>query len=115
MPRYHVFLNAPSMRELNAADTSQGGEVSFQWQTVAFEDAQEDRDLDESAPQPSLSLPSADFEAASRRISRLYENIIFKDNPEDGEEEFAGETSSGEGKPPGNTQGMHHNASDKGS
>ncbi|KAG6919104.1 hypothetical protein DXG01_009360 [Tephrocybe rancida] len=72
---YRVFLGAPSLADLNKDPSS------FQWQTISSQEAfSSKRTL--SATQ-SIIFPPATLEAASRRISRLYENIIFDDGPEE--------------------------------
>lgn len=77
---YRVFLGAPSPAEL-ATDPS-----SYQWQTISSSRhaVQARRTL--GATQ-SVIFPPATLEAASRRISRIYENAIFDDN-EPEEEQF---------------------------
>ncbi|KIO04234.1 hypothetical protein M404DRAFT_1000744 [Pisolithus tinctorius Marx 270] len=78
MVHYRVFLGAPLTSDL-ARDPS-----SYVWKTT------------ESTPtpfspsyvpphDPTLVYPTATLDEASRRISLLYQNIIFKDADEDGE------------------------------
>jgi len=62
MKHYHVFLGAPS------PDSLYRSEGDFGWETF------------------TTRIPLLDasiFEAASRRVSRLYENIIFADNDDE--------------------------------
>ncbi|KIP04141.1 hypothetical protein PHLGIDRAFT_76458 [Phlebiopsis gigantea 11061_1 CR5-6] len=95
MPRYRVFLKAPSLSDLKAS----GEGTDFRWQTVELSRPQD------AIPSDETQLSFGNFEAASRRISRFYENIIFKDIHEDGEEKYDAQLSSDEaGDPPGNTQ-----------
>ena len=63
MPQFRIFLGAPSRGE--AFRTSM---QSYQWQTV-----------ESKVQAPSVIFPPATLEAASRRISLIYQNIIFKD------------------------------------
>lgn len=68
MRSFRVFTGAPSRRELQEGPI----DASYQWQTVTSE------------PKPVLlPLPPAEFEAASIRISRLYQNMIFRDTEEE--------------------------------
>lgn len=62
MKRYHVFLGAPSPASL----CCDGGD--FRWETFTI---------------ATPVLDASVFEAASRRISRLYENIIFAEEDEE--------------------------------
>ncbi|PBK78552.1 hypothetical protein ARMSODRAFT_984557 [Armillaria solidipes] len=68
---YHVFLGAPSLQELR------GRQSEYRWEHIV------------SSPSPAIldedSVPSTSeaLEAASRRISRLYENTIFQGDEED--------------------------------
>ncbi|KAL6303504.1 hypothetical protein BKA93DRAFT_826566 [Sparassis latifolia] len=66
-PSYRVFIGAPSPKDLrNPA-------VSYHWQIV-------------SSKPVTFTLPPATLEAASRRISLLYQNIIFRESEDDEEE-----------------------------
>jgi hypothetical protein len=69
MTHYRVFLGAPSRAEMRQSSGS------YQWQTVSSE--------------PSLSasviFPPATLEAASRRISLIYQGVIFKE-PDEGDD-----------------------------
>ena len=63
MKHYHVFLGAPSLTSLSCDASNFGWEISTTTTPI---------------------LDASTFEAASRRISRLYENIIFaEDDRED--------------------------------
>jgi len=60
-----VFIGAPSADNLSSSS-------EYQWNTTSS-----------TTPQPVRPQTPATFEAASRRISRIYENIMFKDDEED--------------------------------
>lgn len=71
--RYTVFLGAPS-------PSSDDG-ISYQWRTLA-------PTLDQASQDTTSSdlfegFPSSALDAASRRISTMYENVIFADEDED--------------------------------
>ncbi|KAG2121925.1 hypothetical protein DEU56DRAFT_89454 [Suillus clintonianus] len=83
MVHFRVFLGAPSISDLNKAPGS------YTWKTIEPPSAE--------ASQPLL-YPPATLEAASRRISLLYQNIIFDDGEE--EEENAGLSAWPEGSQP---------------
>lgn len=83
MAHFRVFLGAPSISDLNKAPGS------YTWKTIEPPSAE--------ASQPLL-YPPATLEAASRRISLLYQNIIFDDGEE--EEENAGLSAWPEGSQP---------------
>lgn len=68
---YRVFLGAPSLQELR------GRQSEYCWEHIVSSPAPTILDED-SVPPTSEAL-----EAASRRISRLYENTIFQGNEED--------------------------------
>ena len=69
---YHVFLGAPTAKEvLQTADSS----ASWDWTTVSSKPIKP-----QSSSDFSYLLPPATLEAASRRISLIYRNIIFQDN-----------------------------------
>ncbi|OBZ71048.1 hypothetical protein A0H81_09290 [Grifola frondosa] len=65
MARFRVFTGAPSANEIIYPANS------YHWHTVSR--------IPSQSP-PPLNLPPATVEAASRRISLLYENIIFHDS-----------------------------------
>lgn len=86
---YRVFLGAPSI-----ADRDKDPSL-FHWQTISSEQAK--RPVN---PTQSIIFPPATLEAASRRISLIYKNIIF-DDAADEEQSEADDTDSvpvGEGK-----------------
>lgn len=70
MKHYRVFLGAPSPASLHY------NEGDFEWETLTI---------------PAPVLDASIFEAASRRISRLYENMIFA---EDDDEDIEGASDS---------------------
>ncbi|KAG6901572.1 hypothetical protein C0995_010340 [Termitomyces sp. Mi166 len=85
---YRVFLGAPPLTDLNKDPSF------YQWQTVSSKQAiQTKRAL--GATQ-SVVFPPATLEEASRRISRIYENVIFDDN--DPEEEQTNEPDKPDGE-----------------
>jgi hypothetical protein len=65
MAPYRVFLGAPSRAE------TQQARGSYHWQTVS------------SKHSPSAIFPPATLESADRRISLIYQNIIFKESEEE--------------------------------
>ncbi|KAG7448090.1 uncharacterized protein BT62DRAFT_965923 [Guyanagaster necrorhizus] len=68
---YHVFLGAPSLQE------SRGRQLEYRWEHIVSSPAPAVLDVD------GLPPTSAALEAASRRISGLYENTIFQGDEED--------------------------------
>ncbi|KAG6818605.1 hypothetical protein H0H93_003561 [Arthromyces matolae] len=78
---YRVFVGAPSVADLNKDPSS------FHWQTVSSRQALPTARQSLGATQSFYILPGT-LEAASRRISRLYENVIFDDNDEPAEGSF---------------------------
>ncbi|KAI0076131.1 hypothetical protein K474DRAFT_1645534 [Panus rudis PR-1116 ss-1] len=70
MPRYHIFLGAPSSKDIHSNKDTQS-----QWHVFEFPSEQDVR-----------TLPPATLEAVSRRISVLYENIIFHEDDEEPED-----------------------------
>ncbi|TFK42251.1 hypothetical protein BDQ12DRAFT_696667 [Crucibulum laeve] len=77
---YRVFLGAPTRAEL-AADPRPYG-----WQTVSSSSRTAAPAIPQSGAVPhtqSMILPQATLEAASARISRIYQNIIFDDSIND--------------------------------
>ncbi|KAK0497037.1 hypothetical protein EDD18DRAFT_184808 [Armillaria luteobubalina] len=68
---YHVFLGAPSLQELR------GHQLQYHWEQIASSSVPAILDEDSVAPTPET------LEAASRRISRLYENTIFQGDEDD--------------------------------
>lgn len=91
MPRFKVFLGAPSLDELTS--TEQPG--VYTWSSIPCE-------VPPAMAKPSQEQSRADsfsgflpvtLEAASRRISMLYENIIFRNI--DSEEGFTDHEGAG--------------------
>ena len=74
--RYTVFLGAPPP---STTSTPNDNEVSFQWHTVAS--IADPVSKGTSVEHPPVYLSSAP-DAASRRISAVYENIIFGNEDE---------------------------------
>ncbi|KAI6043369.1 hypothetical protein EDC04DRAFT_2652780, partial [Pisolithus marmoratus] len=78
MVHYRVFIGAPPASDL-------GRDLgSYAWRTTERASASSPLSC---APlhDPTLVYPTATLDEASRRISLLYQNIIFKDSDEDGE------------------------------
>jgi hypothetical protein len=84
MSRFHVFLNAPSLKELRSENSAQ----DYKWSTIVCDGLTQAEPISRNTSHSHLSLSAATIEAASRRISMLYENIIFKDTHSDCEEEY---------------------------
>ncbi|KAA1478393.1 hypothetical protein DENSPDRAFT_788085 [Dentipellis sp. KUC8613] len=86
MKRYRVFVGAPSMSPLASSHNLQ----TFEWHQASAAEV--------SSAVPHPGFPSTALEAASRRISRIYENIIFKDTEdvEDEDERFMQAESQGQ-------------------
>ncbi|KAI9061675.1 hypothetical protein FKP32DRAFT_1686963 [Trametes sanguinea] len=80
--RYRVFYGAPSAQDLRKPYSK------MRWQTVTTSDAR-------SGP---LTLPPATLAAASRRISMMYENVIFGESQED-DEACVGDPAGGNEEP----------------
>ncbi|KAI0088108.1 hypothetical protein BDY19DRAFT_952096 [Irpex rosettiformis] len=89
MPRHVVFVGAPTS---GVARESPNSSASHRWHTVIVEHSPTTQEFATTAPPASVTdvykLPHATLEEASRRISRLYENIIFVD-VEDPEQDSA--------------------------
>lgn len=82
MAQYRVFLGAPSTTRLKqSADKIE----TFQWQTISSNTSSS------STAPTNIIFPPATLEAASRRISLIYQNIIFTDADDD-----LGELDNGE-------------------
>ncbi|KIK38724.1 hypothetical protein CY34DRAFT_90459 [Suillus luteus UH-Slu-Lm8-n1] len=73
MTHFRVFLGAPSINELKKDPA-----VSYTWKTVEPPSA---------AATQALVYPPATLEAASRRISMFYQNIIFDESNEEASDE----------------------------
>lgn len=106
--RYAVFLGAPS-----PSTTLSDDGILYQWRTLesATYPASKDTVIDFFSGYPSSAL-----DGASRRISTIYENIIFADNDEDEgdtqtvEEELIGDDQGGEAKPSRRRCGSSHSS-----
>lgn len=70
MNRYHVFLGAPTARELATHDKNQ----HYEWHSIT----------DVLTPPANYAIPPATLEEASRRIFKLYADIDFQDDSEEG-------------------------------
>jgi len=90
MAQYRVFIGAPSVNDLKR-DTG-----SYTWKTIEPPSAEVSQ---------ALVYPPATLEAATRRISLLYQNIIFDDS---GEEVFDQEHVCGEGGDLSQKGASHH-------
>ncbi len=67
MTRYHVFSGAPAARDVATPP------CQFEWRIVSSH----------SLKAPPLTLPPTTLAAANRRISMMYENVIFAESQED--------------------------------
>lgn len=76
MPRYEVFLDAPSVSEWRNSPQN----IQYHWETYIDEDAGSDWD---SIQDSDLPFPPATLAAASRRISSIYGNIIWRQDEDD--------------------------------
>ena len=75
--RYTVFLGAPSPSSaLNDVDDS----VLYQWRTLP---STANPVLNDTSVDSFSGYPSSALDGASRRISVMYENMIFTDDEED--------------------------------
>ena len=78
--KYVVFLGAPSPS--STITSSDDGITSYQWRTVT--PTPDPSQLSKKMSVEHIPMyPSSAFDAASRRISAMYENIIFGDEDED--------------------------------
>jgi hypothetical protein len=75
--RYTVFLGAPPP---STTSTLSDDDVSFQWRTVGSTTRAAAKDTSVEI----FPAYSSEFDAASRHVSTMYENIIFGE--EDGDE-----------------------------
>ena len=80
MSHFRIFTGAPTRKELE--DGAVG--ISYRWQTVSSQTSSR-------LSGPFHTLPPATLASADRRISMLYENIIF--HPESDEEAAIGGSS----------------------
>lgn len=90
MAQYRVFIGAPSVNDLKR------GAGSYTWKTIESPSAEVSQ---------ALVYPPATLEAATRRISLLYQNIIFDNS---GEEVFDQEHVYGEGADLSQKGASHH-------
>ena len=76
---YRIFLGAPSPQDLANIDSSAAS--AYHWQTVSSSSRIPSKSSStrfiETQP---LILPPATLEAASRRISLIYQNVIFDES-----------------------------------
>ncbi|KAH9032044.1 hypothetical protein EDB85DRAFT_1865347 [Lactarius pseudohatsudake] len=81
--KYVVFLGAPSPS--STSTSSDDGRSSYQWHTVTPTPDPSQAQLSKKMNLELLPImyPSSALDAASRRISAMYENIIFGDEDED--------------------------------
>jgi hypothetical protein len=79
MPNYRLFLGAPTSADLARQSKTTD---EYRWETA--QETSESVDL-------AFVLPPATLEAAGKRISLIYQNIIFNDDDEDGEYERDGD------------------------
>ena len=79
--KYVVFLGAPSPSDTSTS--SDDGRTSYQWRTIT--PTPDPSQLSKKMSlEPSL-YPSSALDAASRRISAMYGNIIFRDKDDEDE------------------------------
>lgn len=77
---YRVFLGAPTKYDLDRDPNS------YQWQTISSTSRSETikRNISSRMTQSaSVIFPPATLEAASHRISLMYKNIIFDEDPDE--------------------------------
>jgi hypothetical protein len=87
MTHFRVFLGAPSVSDLKKEPAG-----SYTWKTI-------EPPLAETSQ--ALLYPPATLEAASRRISLFYQNIIFDDSDEEAfDQELVGQIAWPEGSQP---------------
>ncbi|KAG1827631.1 uncharacterized protein BJ212DRAFT_1572955, partial [Suillus subaureus] len=87
MTHFRVFLGAPSVSDLRKDPAG-----SYTWKTI-------EPSLAEASQ--ALLYPPATLEAASRRISLLYQNVIFDDSNEEAfDQEYVGQVAWPEGSEP---------------
>lgn len=104
MTHFHVFLNAPTLKELREVNPAQ----NRSWKSVICPEPVVTDILSSQMHSNTTTkiLPPATFEEASRRISRIYKNIIFQDTHIDGEKEYTDGTEARHTRDVP-TQGMH--------
>lgn len=69
MSTYRVFLGAPSVHDID------NDPINYQWKTVSSHSPQAIL-----SPTPPEILPTQALDDASRRISLVYQNVIFNDS-----------------------------------
>ncbi|KAF8146472.1 hypothetical protein K438DRAFT_503882 [Mycena galopus ATCC 62051] len=74
-----VFLGAPSASEIHRSPSE------YHWRAVSSKSALQD------FSQAAAFYPPATLEAASRRISLLYQNVIFDESKEEPEDDYRGD------------------------
>lgn len=73
LKQYTVFLGAPSASSASSSS-------AYHWRVISFEATDDSSPESQSrSQQHAIFYPPATLAEASRRISVLYENIIFKD------------------------------------
>ena len=98
MVHYRVFLGAPSAADIGTDPSS------YTWKTT---ESMSPPSLQPSFSQhhPSVVYPPATLDAASRRISLLYQDVIFRDTDDEEEQDGGGpeynETHDVDGQLPG--------------
>jgi hypothetical protein len=79
---YRIFLGAPSPQDLANIDSSAAS--AYHWQTVSSSSRIPSKSSSTRLIETqSLILPPATLEAASRRISLIYQNIIFDESKDE--------------------------------
>ncbi|KAF9066686.1 hypothetical protein BDP27DRAFT_1449570 [Rhodocollybia butyracea] len=81
---YHVFLGAPSAKSLLQQPQD---ETQHSWITLSSS---------KNLPSTDLLPPPATLEAASRRISLMYQNAIFRDNEQEEDQKYQEESQEEE-------------------
>lgn len=80
MSAYRVFLGAPSLCDLD------NDPIDYQWKTFSSQ-SQSDK-LREQLPTPPDFPPTQALDDASRRISLIYQNVIFNDSFDENDGSF---------------------------
>ena len=79
---YRVFLGAPSPQDLANIDSSAAS--AYHWQTVSSSSRLPSKSSSTRfIATQSFILPPATLEAASRRISLIYQNVIFDESKDE--------------------------------
>lgn len=79
MSRYQIFLGAPTFKRNSENDVATPAVAEYRWQIAGSNHTILSQPAAPESRQDVYHLPPATLEAAGRRISMLYENIIFKD------------------------------------